>query len=67
MAVVVSLPPSTSDVEVSRRALSAGLAPVPLSPWYLGSTVRQALLLGVTNLDGRRVADDCRRLADLAR
>jgi GntR family transcriptional regulator/MocR family aminotransferase len=67
MAVVVSLPPSISDVDVSRRALSAGLAPVPLSPWYLGSAVRQALLLGVTNLDGRRVADDCRRLADLAR
>jgi GntR family transcriptional regulator/MocR family aminotransferase len=67
MAVVVSLPPSTSDVDVSRRALSAGLAPVPLSPWYLDSTVRQALLLGVTNLDGRRVADDCRRLVDLAR
>jgi GntR family transcriptional regulator/MocR family aminotransferase len=67
MAVVISLPPSTSDVAVSGRALAVGLAPAPLSPWDVGSEARQGLLLGVTNLDARRLPDDCRRLADLAR
>jgi hypothetical protein len=42
------------------------LAPVPLSPWYLQSAPRQGLLLGVTNLSERRLAADCRRLAELA-
>jgi GntR family transcriptional regulator/MocR family aminotransferase len=67
MAVVVSLPPSISDVDVARRAYAVGLAPTPLSPWYVGAAARQGLLLGVTNLDPRRLPDDCRRLADLAR
>jgi GntR family transcriptional regulator/MocR family aminotransferase len=67
LAVVVSLPPSTSDVDISRRAFAVGLAPTPLSPWYVRSAAQQGLLLGVTNLDGRRLPDDCRRLADLAR
>jgi GntR family transcriptional regulator/MocR family aminotransferase len=65
MAVIVSLPASTSDVEIARRALAVGLAPTPLSPWYVGPAAPQGLLLGVTNLDGRRLPDDCRRLADL--
>jgi GntR family transcriptional regulator/MocR family aminotransferase len=67
MAVVVSLPPSISDVDISRRALAVGLAPAPLSPWYAGPPARQGLLLGVTNLDGSRLAGDCGRLANLAR
>lgn len=67
MAVVASLPPAASDVDVAARALAIGLAPSPLSPWYVDVEQRQGLLLGVTNLDGRRLADDCRRLAELAR
>jgi GntR family transcriptional regulator/MocR family aminotransferase len=67
MAVVVSLPPSTSDVDISRRALAAGLAPGPLSPWYARPPAQQGLLLGVTNLGGSRLPDLCRQLADLSR
>jgi GntR family transcriptional regulator/MocR family aminotransferase len=67
MAVVIALPPWASDVEVARRALAIGLAPSPLSPWYVRSAPRQGLLLGVTNVDARRLPDDCRRLADLVR
>ena len=67
MAVVASLPAALSDVDVAARALAIGLAPSPLSPWYVDVERRQGLLLGVTNLDGRRLADDCRRLAELAR
>jgi GntR family transcriptional regulator/MocR family aminotransferase len=64
---VISLPQSASDADLARRALPFGLAPSALSPWYVGSGVRQGLLLGVTNLDVRRLPEDCRRLADLVR
>jgi len=67
MAVVISLPPSTSDVDIAGRALAVGLGPAPLSPWYVRATAQQGLLLGVTNLDERRLPEDCRRLAELAR
>jgi GntR family transcriptional regulator/MocR family aminotransferase len=65
MAVVASLPSTASDVDVAECALAIGLAPSPLSPWFVDADRRQGLLLGVTNLDGRRLADDCRRLAAL--
>jgi GntR family transcriptional regulator/MocR family aminotransferase len=65
--VVTSLPESASDVDIALRALQFGLAPAPLSPWYVQSTGQQrGLLLGVTNLNERRLAADCRRLVELA-
>jgi GntR family transcriptional regulator/MocR family aminotransferase len=67
LAVVILLPKSTSDVEIASRALRFGLAPAPLSPWYMRSSKEQGLLLGVTNLDERRLKADCRRLFELAR
>jgi GntR family transcriptional regulator/MocR family aminotransferase len=66
MAVVARLRTAASDVDVAARALRAGLAPVPLSPWYAQSPATSGLLLGVTNVDGRRLVADCRRLAELA-
>jgi len=67
LAVVLLLPRSASDVDVASRALQAGLAPTPLSPWYTGSSGQQGLLLGVTNLDERRLPADCRQLLELVR
>jgi len=67
LAVVASLKRSRSDVEIAGRALQYGLAPVPLSPWYVHERSRQGLLLGVTNLSERRLQQDCQRLLDLAR
>jgi len=67
LAVVTLLPNSASDVDAALRALQFGLAPAPLSPWYAQSAARKGLLLGVTNLNERRLAADCQRLADLAR
>ena len=66
LAVVASLPHAASDVDVASRALQFGMAPVPLSPWYVRSRAQQSLLLGVTNLSERRLPADCRRLAELA-
>jgi GntR family transcriptional regulator/MocR family aminotransferase len=67
LAVVTLLPEFASDVDIALRALPFGLAPGPLSPWYMQSPPRPGLLLGVTNLDERRLPADCRRLAELAR
>jgi hypothetical protein len=49
------------------RARQFGLAPSPLSLWYMQSHRQQGLLLGVTNLNARRLTADCRRLSELAR
>jgi GntR family transcriptional regulator/MocR family aminotransferase len=67
MAVVTRLRDGVSDVDIAARALQAGMAPVPLSPWYVHAPETNGLLLGVTNADTRRLAADCRRLADLVR
>jgi GntR family transcriptional regulator / MocR family aminotransferase len=67
MAVVTRLRESASDVDVALRALQFGLAPAPLSPWYMQSPQPRGLLLGVTNVNEHRLAADCRRLAELAR
>jgi GntR family transcriptional regulator/MocR family aminotransferase len=64
LAVVIALPKAAADVDVVRRALSFELAPSPLSAWHMQSP-QQGLLLGVTNLDERRLLADCRKLATL--
>jgi GntR family transcriptional regulator / MocR family aminotransferase len=67
LAVVTLLPEFASDVDIALRALPFGLAPAPLSPWYMQSPPQRGLLLGVTNLNERRLPADCRRLVELAR
>ncbi|GAB3436021.1 PLP-dependent aminotransferase family protein [Massilia solisilvae] len=67
MAVLTRLRTPVSDVDLALRALSFGLAPAPLSPWYAHAPQPSGLLLGVTNVDERRLVADCRRLAELAR
>jgi GntR family transcriptional regulator/MocR family aminotransferase len=67
LAVVTLLPEFISDVDIALRALQFGLSPAPLSPWCMQSPRQQGLLLGVTNLNERRLPADCRRLLELAR
>lgn len=67
LAVVILLPKSTSDVDIASRALEFGLAPRPMSAWYMQPPQQQGLLLCVTNLNERRLPADCRRLLELAR
>jgi GntR family transcriptional regulator/MocR family aminotransferase len=67
MAVVTLLPEFASDVDIALRALQFGLAPAPLSAWYMQPAPQQGLLLSVANLNERRLAADCRRLVELAR
>jgi GntR family transcriptional regulator/MocR family aminotransferase len=65
LAVVTLLPPSASDIDIALRALPFGLSPTPLSPWSMQSPPLRGLLLGVTNLNERRLPADCRRLVEL--
>ena len=65
--VVILLPKSASDVDIASRALEFGLAPRPMSAWYMQPPRQQGLLLCVTNLNERRLPADCRRLLELAR
>ena len=67
LAVVISLPESSSDVDIAARVLQFSLAPAPLSPWYMQPSSQQGLLLSVTNLNERRLQADCRQLFELAR
>jgi GntR family transcriptional regulator / MocR family aminotransferase len=67
LAVMTLLPEFASDVDVASRILPFGLAPTPISPWYMQSPQQQGLLLSVTNLDERRLPLDCRRLVELMR
>lgn len=66
LTVIVSTTASLPDVEIADRARSFGLAPSPLSKWCVQSSPRQGLLLGVTNVDTRRLAQHCRHLAEAA-
>ena len=63
-AIVTALPESVSDIDIASKARRSGLAPVPLSSWYLHAPRQQGLLLSVTNLNEHTLAADCRRLLE---
>jgi GntR family transcriptional regulator / MocR family aminotransferase len=65
LAVLMLLPKSASDVDIASRALEFGLAPRPMSAWYMQPPPQQGLLLCVTNLNERRLPADCRRLLEI--
>jgi GntR family transcriptional regulator/MocR family aminotransferase len=64
-AVRLILPDNYDDVAVSERALQYGVAPVPLSPWYLSAPAQRGLLLGATNYSERTLRKDCCKLLEL--
>lgn len=68
LAVMLQLPPHFDDMVIAEQALAVGLAPAPLSPWYIDPDRRApGLLLGVTNLRDRQIADSCEKLTSLLR
>jgi GntR family transcriptional regulator/MocR family aminotransferase len=63
LAAVVRLPEGTPDVKIAQDAAAAGLAPVPLSPWFAAGTASEpGLLLGVATVRETQVAAACRQL-----
>ena len=66
LACLRRLPDGVDDVAIARRALAAGVAPVPLSPWYAVSGAHQSgLLLSVTNAAPAVIEAACSRLEGL--
>lgn len=65
LAVRIDVPAGADDQEIATRALSFGLSPVPMTPWYAAPPPVGGLLLCVTNLVERRLDQDCSRLLDL--
>jgi hypothetical protein len=63
LAVLLRLPDGVQDTAVAKDALAFGLAPAPLSPWYMSSrSSRPGLLLGVASVPDQRLKTSCDRL-----
>lgn len=68
LAVMLTLPDKTDDVAIARQVLAHGLAPAPLSPWYLSPKRAQpGLLLGIATTPDRGVQTACKRLFETIR
>ena len=66
LAVLLRLPPGTDDTAIAREARLHGLAPVPLSPWYVApQPVHTGLLLNAANVREHEAAAQCGRLMAL--
>jgi len=66
LAVVLKLPDAVSDTAVARQALAHGLAPAPLSPWYMSpKTALSGLLLNAATLPEQRLKAAADRLCDI--
>ncbi|MBB3595219.1 GntR family transcriptional regulator/MocR family aminotransferase [Rhizobium sp. BK529] len=67
LAVLLKLRNDISDVAVVSEALTLGLFPAPLSPWYSSpENAQSGLLLGVATAPQKNLAEACRRLLSLA-
>ena len=53
------------DCGIAAEAYASGLAPVPLSPWFVEQP-RRGLLVGITNYHATTLDADCRRLLSAA-
>ncbi|MEJ0015571.1 MAG: PLP-dependent aminotransferase family protein [Acetobacteraceae bacterium] len=68
LALLLRLPPGSDDVAIAHAALEHGIAPFPVSPWYVDPARRSpGLLLGVTNLREAVVEPACASLKRLLR
>lgn len=63
LAVLLRLPPATSDLRVAREVSLLGMSPTPLSPWYAAPEhAEPGLLLGVATAPTRELDRACERL-----
>jgi GntR family transcriptional regulator/MocR family aminotransferase len=66
LTLLWKLPRGTSDVVVAREASAFGLAPTPLSAWYVSpENAHDGLLIGVATAPTRNLAESCDRLIDV--
>jgi GntR family transcriptional regulator / MocR family aminotransferase len=68
LAVVMRLPDDVSDTAVCRKALELGMAPSPLSPWFVpGTNPESGLLLGTATVSEEEIPNACEQLDGLIR
>lgn len=68
LSVLIDLPDGAQDKAIAHYAYNYGLAPSPLSAWYLPDTSSRAgLLLGVSGKEGELLLQACQRLDRLIR
>jgi len=68
LAVLLKLPPGTSDVAIAREASAFGMSPSPLSAWYVSpDSAESGLLLGVATAPTKNLARSCDRLFEVIR
>lgn len=66
LTVLLKLPRGTSDMVVAREASAFGLAPTPISAWYVSpEDAQDGLLLGVATTPTRNLAQSCDRLFEV--
>lgn len=68
LSVLIDLPDGAQDKAIAHYACHFGLAPSPLSAWYLPNTSSRAgLLLGVSGKEGEPLIQACERLDSIIR
>jgi GntR family transcriptional regulator / MocR family aminotransferase len=68
LAVVMRLPSGVSDTLVCRKALDLGMAPSPLSTWFVpGTKSESGLLLGIAAVSEEQIPLACEQLDGLIR
>jgi GntR family transcriptional regulator/MocR family aminotransferase len=68
LAVVIRLPGGVSDTMVCRKAQELGMAPSPLSAWFVpGAAPESGLLLGVATASEEQIPAACKQLDRLIR
>ncbi|MEM5425887.1 PLP-dependent aminotransferase family protein [Paraburkholderia ferrariae] len=66
LAVLLRLPEGAPDVRIVREAMTAGIAPSPLSAWFANpSWTVPGLLLGVATAPEQHLAKSCQRLFEI--
>ncbi|MBB6305227.1 GntR family transcriptional regulator/MocR family aminotransferase [Rhizobium leucaenae] len=66
LAVLLKLPKGTRDIAVAREALTYGMYPSPLSPWYVSPEgAESGLLLGVATAPMKNLARSHDRLFEI--
>nr|WP_174505653.1 PLP-dependent aminotransferase family protein [Acinetobacter sp. Marseille-Q1620] len=63
LSILIKLAPTISDQKIAREALALGLAPVPLSSWYLNpKNSISGLMLGIATTPISQAHDSCNKL-----
>src|SRR5262249_28238197 len=66
LAALLRLPDGPPDTSIAEEARASGMAPAPLSTWYVGPpSGRAGLLLGIATAPNKHLARCCDRLWEI--